>query len=145
VGTGIFWGSYEGVKQLLSVSRGGEPDNPIAGGVAGGLCGMLAFLSVSSISELKPRNDVADNSKAYPIDTVKTVYQRNCLFLKDGKNQVVPINWFGKEQYRGLPITMARVFLSNLIQMWIYEYMKKKIRNMEVDPPLPPRHGQGQE
>jgi hypothetical protein len=122
VGTGIFWGSYEGVKQLLSVSRGGEPDSPVAGGIAGGLCGMLAYLC------------------SYPIDTVKTVYQRNCLFLRDGQNQVVPINWFSKEQYRGLPITMTRVFLSNLIQMWLFEYTKKRIRNLDIDPPPPPRH-----
>jgi len=122
VGTGIFWGSYEGVKQLLSVTRGGEPDNPIAGGIAGGLCGMLAYLC------------------AYPIDTVKTVYQRNCLFMRDGQKHLVPINLLAREQYRGLPITMARVFLSNLIQMWLFEYMKKRIRTMEVDPPPPPRH-----
>jgi solute carrier family 25 (mitochondrial carnitine/acylcarnitine transporter), member 20/29 len=49
VGTGIFWGSYEGVKQLLSVSRGLEPDNPLAGGFAGGLCGMLAYLCVRNL------------------------------------------------------------------------------------------------
>jgi solute carrier family 25 carnitine/acylcarnitine transporter 20/29 len=46
IGTGIFWGSYEGVKQLLSVSRGREPDDPLAGGVAGGLCGMFAYICV---------------------------------------------------------------------------------------------------
>jgi solute carrier family 25 carnitine/acylcarnitine transporter 20/29 len=46
VGTGIFWGSYEGVKQLLSVTRGRHPDSPLAGGIAGGLCGMLAYLCV---------------------------------------------------------------------------------------------------
>jgi solute carrier family 25 carnitine/acylcarnitine transporter 20/29 len=47
VGTGIFWGSYEGVKQLLSVTRGHHPDSPLAGGIAGGFCGMLAYICVS--------------------------------------------------------------------------------------------------
>ncbi|KAF2672831.1 mitochondrial carrier [Microthyrium microscopicum] len=121
VGTGIFWGSYEGVKQLLSVTRGGRPDSPLAGGIAGGFCGMLAYLA------------------AYPIDTVKAVYQRNCLFSKDGHKNYVPVQWFNPEQYRGLPITMTRVFMSNLIQMWIFEYMKKEIRAFDIDPPPPAR------
>jgi hypothetical protein len=37
----------------------------------------------------------------------------------------------------GLPISMVRVFFSNLIQMWIFELVKKEIRGIDVDPPLP--------
>jgi hypothetical protein len=47
IGYGIFFASYESLKQLLSVSRGNDAI-PVAGAIAGGLCGVLSFACVSS-------------------------------------------------------------------------------------------------
>jgi hypothetical protein len=44
----LFWASYEGLKQGLTVAAGVEPDNKLAGAVAGALCSTLSFLAASS-------------------------------------------------------------------------------------------------
>jgi hypothetical protein len=38
---------YESLKQLMTVSRGLDPDNPHAGGLAGGIAGTASFLLAS--------------------------------------------------------------------------------------------------
>jgi hypothetical protein len=46
-GTGVFWATYEGLKQIMSVQWGLEPDGTVAGAVAGGACGSISYIAVS--------------------------------------------------------------------------------------------------
>lgn len=48
VGTGVYFGTYEAVKQLLVAYRGSDsPTSPGAVAFAGGVCGMLGLVVVS--------------------------------------------------------------------------------------------------
>jgi hypothetical protein len=47
IGTGIYFVTYESVKQILSNVRGTPPTSPLAVVVAGGMCGLVSWACVS--------------------------------------------------------------------------------------------------
>jgi hypothetical protein len=40
--------------------------------------------------------------QSYPLDTVKTLYQGNFLFTRDGQRSPTNVTWLKKEAYRGM-------------------------------------------
>ncbi|KAI9657558.1 MAG: hypothetical protein M1831_004174 [Alyxoria varia] len=61
IGTTIYFITYESSKQMLANARGNSPTSPLAVMMAGGFCGLASWAFI------------------FPIDTAKSIYQRNIL------------------------------------------------------------------
>ncbi|KAI9819409.1 MAG: hypothetical protein M1832_003972 [Thelocarpon impressellum] len=114
IGTAIYFMTYESSKQLLATSKGHSPTHPLAVVIAGGLCGIVSWACI------------------YPIDSAKSIYQRNCLTHSKGKTAKAPkIQFFNKRMYRGLGVSMGRSCLVNAIFFSSFEFIKKRINRLE--------------
>jgi len=116
LGTAIYFGTYESVKQCLLTYRGDvTTTSPLAVAGAGGLCGVVSWALI------------------YPIDSAKSIYQRNCLLHNKGE-AVMPaprIQFFNRRMYRGIGVSMTRSAIVNAIFFSGFEFLKKKINEME--------------
>ena len=85
MGTTIYFATYESTKQLIvKFQKSESPTSPLAVATAGGLCGIVSWACT------------------YPIDTAKTLYQRNCLSKTKGQPVHMPkIQFFSKNMYKG--------------------------------------------
>lgn len=115
IGTGIYFITYESAKQLLANARGNSPTTPLAVVVAGGLCGLVSWACI------------------YPIDSAKSIYQRNCLTSHKDRTKKPKIQFFNPRMYRGLSVSMSRSCVVNAIFFSAFEFTKKRINRMEVD------------
>ncbi|KAH8730035.1 mitochondrial carrier domain-containing protein [Phaeosphaeriaceae sp. PMI808] len=115
IGTGIYFVTYESVKQILANARGTSPTHPLAVVVAGGLCGLVSWACI------------------FPIDTAKSIYQRNCLVGGREKATRPKIQFMNPRMYRGLGVSMSRSCVVNAIFFTAFEFTKKRINHMEVD------------
>jgi len=116
LGTAIYFMTYESSKQLLTTYRGDKSTtNPFAVVVAGGLCGIASWALI------------------YPIDSAKSIYQRNCLtYCKGEKTMKAPkIQFFNRRMYRGLGVSMGRSCVVNSIFFSSFEFIKKQINALE--------------
>lgn len=116
LGTAIYFMTYESSKQLLTSYRGDKsPTNPFAVVVAGGLCGVASWALI------------------YPIDSAKSIYQRNCLTHCRGEKvkKAPKIQFFNKRMYRGLGVSMGRSCVVNSIFFSAFEFIKKQINSIE--------------
>jgi len=116
LGTAIYFMTYESSKQLLTTYRGDKsPTNPFAVVVAGGLCGVASWALI------------------YPIDSAKSIYQRNCLTHCKGEKvaRAPKIQFFNKRMYRGLGVSMGRSCVVNSIFFSAFEFIKKQINALE--------------
>lgn len=116
LGTGIYFMTYESIKQTLtSYRRDKSPTNPFSVLFAGGLCGVASWALI------------------YPIDSAKSIYQRNCLTSYEGGvvKKAPKIEFFNKRLYRGLGVSMGRSCLVNSIFFSSFEFVKKKINALE--------------
>ncbi|KIN05555.1 hypothetical protein OIDMADRAFT_153815 [Oidiodendron maius Zn] len=116
LGTGIYFMTYESIKQTLTSYRGDKsPTNPFSVLFAGGLCGVASWALI------------------YPIDSAKSIYQRNCLTSYQGGvvKKAPKIEFFNKRLYRGLGVSMGRSCLVNSIFFSSFEFVKKKINALE--------------
>ncbi|KAI5274920.1 hypothetical protein E4T47_02108 [Aureobasidium subglaciale] len=113
IGTAIYFGTYETVKQILSNGRGNEPAEPAAVALAGATCGIVSWVMI------------------YPIDVVKTQFQKRQL--ETGRAQVTRpnIKFFQPGSYRGLGVSVMRSALINMIFFSSFEQIKKRISNTE--------------
>ncbi|KAI0439759.1 mitochondrial carrier protein [Xylaria telfairii] len=115
LGTGIYFATYESSKQLLTTFSGTDAHkNPIAVLAAGGLCGIVSWALI------------------YPIDSVKSIYQRNALMYSKG--QIVPIpkiQFFRRDMYRGLGVSMGRSAAVNAVFFSAFEFFKKRINALK--------------
>lgn len=69
-----------------------------------------------------------------PVDVAKSNYQRNSLTYSRGeKVEPVKIEWFRRNMYRGLGVSMARSCAVNAVFFSSFEVLKKRIKAMEVD------------
>ncbi|KAI4731943.1 hypothetical protein E4T49_00212 [Aureobasidium sp. EXF-10728] len=111
IGTAIYFGTYETVKQILSNGRGNEPAEPAAVALAGGTCGIVSWVLI------------------YPIDVVKTQFQKRQL--ETGRAQVSrpDIKFFQPGSYRGLGVSVGRSALINMIFFSSFEQIKRRINN----------------
>lgn len=108
--------TYESSKQLLATYRGDlSPTSPLPVLAAGGLCGIVSWALI------------------YPIDSAKSIYQRNCLTYCKGetKKKAPEIQFFNPRMYRGLGVSMARSCTVNAIFFSSFEYIKKRVNALE--------------
>ncbi|RWA04608.1 hypothetical protein EKO27_g10495 [Xylaria grammica] len=102
LGTGIYFATYESSKQLLTTFSGTDAHkNPIAVLAAGALCGIVSWALI------------------YPIDSVKSIYQRNALI---------------RDMYRGLGVSMGRSAAVNAVFFSAFEFFKKRINALKDTP-----------
>lgn len=116
LGTGIYFMTYESIKQTLTSYRGdNSPTNAFSVLFAGGFCGVASWALI------------------YPIDSAKSIYQRNCLTSSDNGvvKEAPKIEFFNKRLYRGLGVSMGRSCLVNSIFFSSFEFVKKKINALE--------------
>ncbi|KAH9907975.1 mitochondrial carrier domain-containing protein [Xylariomycetidae sp. FL2044] len=115
LGTGIYFATYESGKQLLTTFSGKDAHkNPIAVLAAGGLCGIVSWAMI------------------YPIDSAKSIYQRNALMYSKGEKVPIPkIQFFRKDMYRGLGVSMGRSAAVNAVFFSAFEFLKKHINTMK--------------
>lgn len=67
-----------------------------------------------------------------PLDSVKSIYQRNALMYSKGQTVPMPkIEFFRKDMYRGLGVSMGRSAAVNAVFFSAFEFFKKKINNLE--------------
>ncbi|KAJ4986467.1 mitochondrial carrier protein [Stagonosporopsis vannaccii] len=125
IGTGIYFVTYESVKQILANARGTSPTHPLAVVIAGGLCGLVSWACI------------------FPIDTAKSIYQRNCLVGGKDKQTRPKIQFFNPRMYRGLGVSMSRSCVVNAIFFTAFEFTKKRINHMDVDEELLRRYEEG--
>lgn len=89
-------------------------------------------------------------TQIYPIDSAKSIYQRNCLTSEVGNTKKPKIQFFNRRMYRGmclcpynsmsgsqflagLGVSMGRSCVVNAIFFSAFEFMKKRINRLEVD------------
>jgi len=116
LGTGLYFMTYESSKQLLATYRGdASPTSPLPVVAAGGLCGIVSWALI------------------YPIDSSKSIYQRNCLTrCKGEKVKPAPkIQFLNRRMYRGLGVSMARSCVVNAIFFSSFEFVKKQVNALE--------------
>jgi solute carrier family 25 carnitine/acylcarnitine transporter 20/29 len=102
IGTAIYFGTYETVKQILSNGRGNGPAEPGAVALAGATCGIVSWVMVRIIADCVIL--LLIKVQIYPIDVVKTQFQKRQL--ETGRAQVSrpDIKFFQPGSYRGKPI-----------------------------------------
>ena len=114
LGTGLYFCSYETVKRILSPTDGGSP-SPVVYAISGALCGAASWCLV------------------FPIDTAKSIVQRDILRSKPGDGYVrrsfLSFNWLSGRMYRGIWVSLLRSAIINSVNFSIYELMKKAIHN----------------
>jgi len=116
LGTAIYFMTYESSKQLMTTYTGDRsPTNPFAVVVAGGFCGIASWALI------------------YPIDSAKSIYQRNCLTCAKGEvvKKRPKIEFFNRRMYRGLGVSMGRSCVVNSIFFSSFEFIKKRINALE--------------
>ncbi|RYO89666.1 hypothetical protein DL766_004070 [Monosporascus sp. MC13-8B] len=115
LGTGIYFATYESSKQVLTTFSGRDAHkNPVAVLAAGALCGIVSWALI------------------YPIDSVKSIYQRNALMYSKGQKVPIPkIRFFRRDMYRGLGVSMGRSAAVNAVFFSAFEFLKKRINALE--------------
>ncbi|KAL2155292.1 hypothetical protein VTH82DRAFT_33 [Thermothelomyces myriococcoides] len=112
LGTATYFMTYESSKQLLTAFGGdGTHSNPLAVLIAGGLCGIVSWALI------------------YPVDSAKSIYQRNSLMYSKGERvEPVKIRFFQRNMYRGLGVSMGRSCAVNAVFFSSFEFLKKRIK-----------------
>ncbi|OLN95369.1 putative mitochondrial carrier C29A3.11c [Colletotrichum chlorophyti] len=116
LGTAIYFMVYESGKQLGTTFGGDHPTtNKLAVVVSGGLCGIVSWAMI------------------YPIDSAKSIYQRNSLLYSKGQQVEPPpkIEFFKRHMYRGLGVSMGRSCVVNAIFFSAFEFMKKHVNSLD--------------
>lgn len=123
---------YESGKQIGTSFAGDSPNsNKLAVVAAGGMCGLVSWaLICKSIYFLL---DDYRLTALDPIDSAKSIYQRNSLLYARGeKVEPAPrIQFFKKQMYRGLAVSMSRSCVVNAIFFSSFEFIKKRIKTMD--------------
>jgi hypothetical protein len=71
-------------------------------------------------------------SLADPIDSAKSIYQRNSLLHSKGeKIEPVKIEFFRRHMYRGLGVSISRSFVFYAIFFSSFEFIKKHIKELD--------------
>ncbi|KKA29821.1 hypothetical protein TD95_000456 [Thielaviopsis punctulata] len=112
IGTAVYFMVYESGKQITSsIFRSNPDNNKLAVATAGGLCGVISWAVI------------------YPVDSVKSIYQRNSLTSPRG--EMIPpapkVEFFKRNMYRGLGVSMSRSALVNAVFFTFFEGIKKEI------------------
>ncbi|OLY82778.1 Mitochondrial ornithine transporter 1 [Smittium mucronatum] len=117
LGTGIYFSTYEASKELFRKLSNSSNTGPVAHSLAGGFCGILSWLII------------------FPIDLVKSVYQKDLLTDSSSKKTYRQVFLQIKKEYgfkgfyRGISVTLFRAFPLHALNFTVYEYMKERISN----------------
>ncbi|KAI5801612.1 mitochondrial carrier domain-containing protein [Peziza echinospora] len=108
LGTAIYFTIYETAKQFLASSN--TEAGPLAIASAGALCGLTSWVLI------------------YPVDSLKSIYQRDILTHKPGTPiKRRPFKFFNRRMYRGLGVSMTRSAMLNAVFFSSYEYIRRKV------------------
>lgn len=83
-----------------------------------------------SCSRICTNRSTAADRRVDPIDSAKSIYQRNSLLYSRGE-RVEPapkIEFFKRHMYRGLGVSMSRSCVVNAIFFSSFEFVKKRIK-----------------
>jgi hypothetical protein len=129
---------YESGKQLGNTLGGDHPHtNKLAVVTSGGLCGIVSWAMICASNACIPwhcRADMDANSNiADPIDSAKSIYQRNSLMYSKGQKVEPPpkIEFFKRHMYRGLGVSMGRSCAVNAIFFSSFEFIKRRIQTLD--------------
>jgi hypothetical protein len=127
--------TYESGKQLLTTFGGdGAHSNPLAVLVAGGSCGIVSWAMICEYRAHAPSSSSNTKCNEDPIDSAKSIYQRNSLMYSKGqKVQPIKIQFFRRQMYRGLGVSMGRSCAVNAVFFSSFEFIKKHIKAMDDD------------
>jgi hypothetical protein len=137
LGTATYFMTYESSKQLLTTFGGdGTHSNPLAVLVAGGLCGIVSWALICKPTRvsLSPSSSrvLICRSCTDPVDSAKSIYQRNSLMYSKGETvEPVKIRFFQRNMYRGLGVSMGRSCAVNAVFFSSFEFLKKRIKAWE--------------
>ncbi|KAI9753314.1 MAG: hypothetical protein M1815_006251 [Lichina confinis] len=113
LGTALYFMTYESCKQVTASTIKSQ-SSPVAPVVAGALCGLVSWACI------------------YPIDSAKSIYQRNCLTHRRSTNVKTPkIQFFNRAMYRGLGVSMGRSCIVNAIFFSSFEFIKARINELQ--------------
>lgn len=125
--------TYESSKQLLSkLGDDSTHSNPLAVLVAGGLCGIVSWAMICEQPLFSHVFSGYLTLSTDPIDSAKAIYQRNCLMYSRGqKVPPVKIEFFRRQMYRGLGVSMGRSCAVNAVFFSSFEFLKKRINALK--------------
>lgn len=133
VGSGLYFGVYETVKQLAAKELG--PDSSPFGGpmIAGAICSTVPWFCVSYLvptpNELGWLTPLLDQT--YPLDTRKTRAQ-SVLLGKTKEIGEASRAVSKASMYKGLSIILLRTGINNMVLLSLFEYIKLRINQLEV-------------
>ncbi|KAI5288165.1 hypothetical protein KEM54_005422 [Ascosphaera aggregata] len=110
IGTGLYFGVYETVKQTMYACVPGSQASVAAPIVAGALCSVFPWLLT------------------YPLDTKKTRLQSVLLGLSKQAEKAALQT--AKSPYMGISVSVMRTTFQNVMLMSFYEYFKKEISKL---------------
>ncbi|OXV09134.1 hypothetical protein Egran_03109 [Elaphomyces granulatus] len=114
VGTGLYFGIYETVKQVI-VKEFGPQQSPFGPPmVAGALCGTVPWILTYSLDTRKTRAQSILLGKSKEIGEASTAVASSSM-------------------YKGLSVSLLRTSIQNMILLSMFEYMKLKINQLEDD------------
>ncbi|KKY23844.1 putative mitochondrial carrier protein [Phaeomoniella chlamydospora] len=114
IGSGLYFGVYESTKQIMTTYSGAEKANSKGAVlVAGGLCGVGAWLFT------------------YPLDTMKTRAQSVLIGNPTKAAQSCVAAAAKSSKFKGVEMMILRSCIQNMIQMSAFEYFKTKINGLK--------------
>lgn len=125
-GTGIYFGVYEATKQAITTYSGvGKPNTATAVATAGMLCGVMSWVATYPLDTMKTRvqNTLVGTTNKIspsplPITTSPTLEAAAAFVTRSSK-------------WQGVEMIILRSSIQNMIQMSIFEWVKKYIIAME--------------
>lgn len=116
IGSALYFSVYETVKLSVNlVNRKSESSlkGPFAIAMAGGLAGVVSWLTI------------------FPIDTLKLMVQRDivsAIIRRDMTNMPVRrLRWPTARMYRGLSATVARLVINSMVFFGLFEYLMHSV------------------
>ncbi|KAL1994307.1 hypothetical protein VTN49DRAFT_2976 [Thermomyces lanuginosus] len=113
IGTGLYFGVYETVKQIIAKEMGKSAQSPFGPPmVAGALCGTVPWLVTYSLDTRKTRAQSILLGRSEEIGEATVAVARSSM-------------------YKGLTVSLLRTSFQNMILFSLFEYTKMKINALE--------------
>jgi len=112
IGTGLYFGIYETVKQIVTKELGRQQSPFGAPMAAGALCGTIPWILT------------------YSLDTRKTRAQ-SILLGKSKEIGEASLAVAHSSMYKGLSVSLLRTSMQNMILLSLFEFVKSKINKLE--------------
>ncbi|EEA27912.1 hypothetical protein TMatcc_003788 [Talaromyces marneffei ATCC 18224] len=114
IGTGLYFGIYETVKQIIAKEMGKPAQTPFGPPmVAGALCGTIPWLVTYSLDTRKTRAQSILLGRTKEIGEASVAVSRSSM-------------------YKGLSVSLMRTSFQNMILFSLFEYTKAQINSLET-------------